>query len=118
MEIIKMAIDQVPIINENKFNSQIGMHLKVLGPDGREYSSSREARTAWEEFEGLYQRAMDRVIQASIEPQEAWPFVFDPVTHLRTSPDVKRFRDTDGVWYHSNGIRDDYRSPKQISDLI
>ncbi len=59
----------------------------------------------------------DRLYQATqsdvqVEPANAFPPKYDPVTHFRTSPDIERFRSPDGVWYHANGIRDELRSPK------
>lgn len=48
-----------------------------------------------------------------VEPSSAWPPKYDPVTQFRVSPDIERFRGSDGVWYHANGIRDEGRSPKQ-----
>src|SRR3989344_2074058 len=46
-------------------------------------------------------------------PASSLPQRYDPKTHLRTSPDIERFSDSDGVWYHASGIRDEVRSPKQ-----
>ena len=58
----------------------------------------------------LYQATQSDV---QVEPADAFPAKYDPVTYLRTSPDIDRFRTPDGVWYHANGIRDEIRSPKE-----
>ncbi|MBI2542661.1 MAG: hypothetical protein HYW24_00525 [Candidatus Aenigmarchaeota archaeon] len=46
-------------------------------------------------------------------PRDAWPETYDPVTHRRTSPDIRGYRMSDGIWYHADGIRDETRSPKE-----
>ena len=51
--------------------------------------------------------------QSEVVPANAVPAEYDPVTHFRTSPDIQRFKGSDGVWYHASGIRDEARSPKE-----
>ena len=49
-----------------------------------------------------------------VQPTDAWPPRYDPMTHFRTSLDIERFGGPDGVWYRASGIRDDLKSPKNV----
>jgi hypothetical protein len=51
--------------------------------------------------------------QSEVVPANAVPAEYDSVTHFRTSPDIQRFKGSDGVWYHASGIRDETRSQKR-----
>ena len=49
----------------------------------------------------------------TVRPASALPVTYNPVTHFRTSPDIESWRDADGIWWKSPGLRDESQSPKE-----